>query len=375
MSQFAYIMSNSAITVTFATEGIEHTWLPEDPAFSLVKTVLLNTTQPAAVKGQQLRSMMTSATERAQAAIKAANEKLREAEGNINSKLGFGLELIDGVVYFYGEAIDNELTRRLVDAAKQGFDATNIAKFLNRVKRNPSSTVIDRLYTFLSKHNMPINPDGTFLAYKIVNDNYTDIYTSKMNNAVGQTLSVPRALVDDDMDKTCSRGLHACSRAYLPHYGNGSRSRVVIVSICPSDVVAIPRDYNDAKMRCCGYKVVGELPSAEMSDVFSSHTVTNSAALREAGINMADEYDHSSYDSDGDGLDDDVWLNDDSDDDMIDTARQTLAQTYFIVDTVTGDKIPANNGDKRAFNNGELTLYTWDEEDRIYVEVSDDHIV
>jgi hypothetical protein len=53
--------------------------------------------------------------------------------------------------------------------------------------------------------------------------------------------------------------LHFCSQDYLPHFGNGYDSRVVIVKINPADVVSIPSDYNNAKGRACRYEVVGEI--------------------------------------------------------------------------------------------------------------------
>jgi hypothetical protein len=372
MTTFAYLVSDTAITVTFHGDGTQHTWLSDDQSFARVKAILNNSAQPQASKAAQLRSMMTTATERAQAAIAAANAKVQAAENEINDELAFGLELRDGVVYHDDEPIDTELTRRLVEAAQQGFDASNIIAFLNRIQRNPSFSVVQRLYTFLSKHNMPINPDGTFLAYKIVRNDYKDVYTGKMDNSVGKVLSVPRSKVDDDMDRTCSYGLHACSRAYLPHYGSGNRDRVVIVAIGPENVVAIPRDYNDAKMRCSGYKVVGELPSADAAEIFSAHAATSSAALRDAGINMADEYEADTFIDLDDALDaDDSWtLSDD-----IDTSSQTLAETFFINDEITGEKIPANGADKRAFNRGDLALYRWNEEDRCYEEVDEDEVI
>ena len=34
----------------------------------------------------------------------------------------------------------------------------------------------------------------------------------------------------------------------------------MVIKINPRDVVSIPYDYNNEKMRCCRYEVIGEVP-------------------------------------------------------------------------------------------------------------------
>ena len=123
---------------------------------------------------------------------------------------------------------------------------------------NPSKRAVDELYGFLEKNSLPITPDGHFLAYKKVRQNYFDCHTGKMDNSVGKIVEMERNEVDDNKDQTCSTGLHFCSQEYLPHFGGGD-SRVVIVKINPRDVVSIPVDYNNAKGRACRYEVIGEV--------------------------------------------------------------------------------------------------------------------
>jgi hypothetical protein len=97
------------------------------------------------------------------------------------------------------------------------------------------------------------------LAYKKVRDDYLDIHSGTMDNSVGQIVEMERNEVDDDKDRTCSAGLHFCSKDYLPHFGSGDGNRVVILKINPRDVVSIPSDYNNAKGRACRYEVIDEM--------------------------------------------------------------------------------------------------------------------
>ena len=69
-------------------------------------------------------------------------------------------------------------------------------------------------------------------------------------------VTMERNAVDDDKDRTCSSGLHFCSKDYLGHFGG---ERIMILKINPRDVVSIPSDYNDSKGRACRYEVIGEL--------------------------------------------------------------------------------------------------------------------
>jgi hypothetical protein len=100
-----------------------------------------------------------------------------------------------------------------------------------------------------------------------------------MDNSVGMIVEMERNEVDDNKDQTCSTGLHFCSQDYLPHFGSGSDSRVVIVKINPSDVVSIPSDYNNAKGRACRYVVVGEIGNEgdKIDNAFSKPVQSNAS--------------------------------------------------------------------------------------------------
>lgn len=153
------------------------------------------------------------------------------------------------------------ITNRIIKMSQQGLNAQPLINFISRLYNNPSKTAIEELYLFIESCELPITEDGCFIAYKIVRNDYTDIYTGRMNNSVGKVLTMPRHMVDDDRNRTCSAGLHFCSKEYLQHYGSTSRDndRCMLVKIDPADVVAIPSDYNNAKGRTWKYEVVGEV--------------------------------------------------------------------------------------------------------------------
>ena len=167
---------------------------------------------------------------------------------------------------FNGEVIHNSISDRLNFLWSRGLDYAPLLKFLDNLMDNPSYRAVKETYGFLEACNLPITDDGHFLAYKMIRGDYTDIYTGRMDNSVGTVVEVARNMVDEDSNRTCSYGLHCCSREYLySGYGRCYDERIVVVKINPRDVVAVPSDYNNSKMRVCRYKVVDELSREDLN--------------------------------------------------------------------------------------------------------------
>lgn len=160
------------------------------------------------------------------------------------------------ILYKGGAVPTNYTTQKIIEMHRQGLPIDPLLAFLEKLLQNPSSRAVDELLNFLEYGSMPITPDGCFLAYKRVRDDYKDVHSGKIDNSVGQTVTMPRNRVQDNPNITCSHGLHFCSREYLNHFGG---DRVMVLKINPADVVSIPTDYNNTKGRCCAYEVVAEL--------------------------------------------------------------------------------------------------------------------
>jgi hypothetical protein len=169
---------------------------------------------------------------------------------------GLNVDVNAGVITYNGREIHSTLTNRIFTMIEEGFNATPLINFLRNLMENPSKRAVDELYGFLEYGKMPITPDGCFLAYKRVRDDYKSVHDGKTDNSIGNVVEMPRNAVDEDSQQTCSYGLHFCSHEYLGYF---SGDRVVVLKVNPRDVVAIPVDYNNTKGRACRYEVVGEL--------------------------------------------------------------------------------------------------------------------
>jgi len=169
----------------------------------------------------------------------------------------------DGVFY-KGKPIHNTLTDRIMHFIELQLDAGPLVNFMAKLYQNHRREAVLSLFDFLERNNVPITEEGNFVAYKKVRSDYLDCHSGTIDNHPGQEPSVDPWEVDPDRDNACSNGLHVCSKEYLPHFGNGAGDRVVVVEVSPAHVVAVPRDYNCAKMRVFRYKVIGELADLDV---------------------------------------------------------------------------------------------------------------
>lgn len=160
----------------------------------------------------------------------------------------------DGVIVIDGEEVPNELSDRIIKFANEGLPYMPLVCFFRNLIENPSFHSVQQCFQFLEANHYPITPDGSFVAYKKVRANFLDGYTGKFNNSPGQTVSMPRNQVDEDPNQTCSNGLHVASYEYAHNY---SGDVMIEVKVNPEHVVAVPNDYDSAKMRVCKYEVLG----------------------------------------------------------------------------------------------------------------------
>lgn len=187
---------------------------------------------------------------------------------------GKGNVSIQGEQLFWkGQPFAGVLATRMIQMLQDGFTIEPMVLFMENLMQNPSKRSVDELYGFLEKNNLPLTPDGHFLAYKKVRRDFKDIHSGTMDNSPGRIVEMERNQVDDNKDQTCSTGLHFCGMSYLDHFG-GSDSRIVIVKINPRDVVSIPSDYNGAKGRACRYEVIGEM-GVKAEDAFDKPVQEN----------------------------------------------------------------------------------------------------
>lgn len=207
-------------------------------------------------------------------------------------------------VFVQGIPVEHDVLRKsLMEFVLQDKPLGPVVKFIGRLRNNPSYDSINRLFACLEANHHPILHDGRFLAYKRIDKNFKDLYTHTIDNSIGSKPEVKRSEVDDDHGRTCSYGLHVASFNYARYsYGNNSENPLVLVAVDPADVVSVPADYNNQKMRVCKYEVLDIAPDEEIKDILY-------------GIYNIDEEQKSITPSEEDPTDEDMW---DEEEDLID---------------------------------------------------------
>lgn len=185
------------------------------------------------------------------------------------------VQISDNAIQFDGQEIRESIVDRILSQLKAGFDVRPMARFLEKTKNNPNPSVGNDLFDWLENAKLPICEDGDFIAFKKVNDDFKSYHDRNYDHAIGNVVSMPRNECDENRENTCSTGLHFCAFEYLNGY-HGNSGHVVIVKISPTDVTAIPTDYNLSKGRCCIYSVIGEVPEDEAKRFFDNKEVLTS---------------------------------------------------------------------------------------------------
>ena len=214
--------------------------------------------------------------------------------------------VMGATVYYKGVPVRSALSDRLIKLTDEGFDATPWALFMDKVMQNPSENSKERLFMFLERWDAPLTPHGNVVAFKGVNQDYTDCHTGTFDNSPGQTVEMERSKVVEDPNITCASGLHVCASHYLDSFWISKK--VVAVEVNPADVVSIPIDYNLSKMRVCRYTVIGDVEDErhreriEKAQVVDNNENGRVVPVKAAPLvlNESQRVEEGHYDEDGD---------------------------------------------------------------------------
>jgi hypothetical protein len=175
------------------------------------------------------------------------------------TKLTVGrVEIRGDGVYFDGNRQGGLIADRIITLAQHGADKVSyLMRFMERLSKSPHYHVKNGdLFRFIEACTLPLTKDGCFVAYKFIRSDWMDCYSGTLDNSVGSIVEMPRNEVCDDRTQTCMPGLHVCSRGYL---GGSYNKRLIAVKVAPEDVVCVPVEYGNSKLRVCRYEVLQEL--------------------------------------------------------------------------------------------------------------------
>lgn len=183
----------------------------------------------------------------------------------------------NGNIYFDGDKVANPIAMQILRFLEEDVDDWYpLVLFLENLQQNPNEHSREMLYTWLEPRDFTITQDGKILGYKGVSR--TDgrffsinrgsaivdgtVVEGSIPNEIGSVIEMPRNSVQFDPSEGCSTGLHVGTWSYANSFGGGN---VLEVHVNPRDVVSVPTDSQQQKMRVCRYEVVNiiEAPYSE----------------------------------------------------------------------------------------------------------------
>jgi len=174
-------------------------------------------------------------------------------------------------VYFDGDVADNTITEAMIRYHRDGEedDLLALANFFEKLSTNPSGISRNQLYKWLQTHDFTLLDDGDILAYKGVQqpDQYGvhksihsgtalvdgTVHQGHIPNPIGSVIEMPRSQVNEDPSVACAQGLHVGTWSFASGFGRGP---VLAIAVNPRDIVSVPSDANNQKVRTCRYRVL-----------------------------------------------------------------------------------------------------------------------
>lgn len=204
-----------------------------------------------------------------------------DVAGAVLTKLSERVSYKGGKLYLDGDVLNTDLGAHIVQVVGEGGGEEAwkpLAAFLEKLSTNPSKNSRSQLWKFVQANRITIHEDGDLLLYKGLNADGTSISrgygivdgeeygeydeaTNKITkseslpNHPGAVVEIPRSMVDPDRATACSTGLHAGAHSYATWFSKG---KLITAKINPRDVVSVPSDEQNRKVRVCRYVVFEE---------------------------------------------------------------------------------------------------------------------
>lgn len=186
-------------------------------------------------------------------------------------KLSERVAVRNGAIYFDGSVVDDALSQQVLRFVEDEVEDWNpLVLFWEKLAQNPNEHSREQLYRWLKDRNFQISKNGNIVGFKgvkvdsdgvyrsihagpaIVDDEEVDGYVP---NVVGSVVEMARDSVQFNPAVGCSTGLHVGTYSYATGFAQGA---VLTVSVNPRDVVSVPTDCNDEKLRVCRYRIVND---------------------------------------------------------------------------------------------------------------------
>jgi hypothetical protein len=184
------------------------------------------------------------------------------------------LKIVGDDFFYKEELLHGSLVEAMLAVIKNGDPCEKFVRFIEKIGENPSLQSVNEFLTWLGHKSFIILDNGNFLGYKSVkvwagnpikdarrrnvkSGDYVDWHSSKFRNNVGDLNYMARDSVHQDKNVACSTGFHIGTLDFAQNFCGGAN--IVLCEVDPKNVVSVPIDSNNQKVRVCRYKVHSKL--------------------------------------------------------------------------------------------------------------------
>jgi len=180
------------------------------------------------------------------------------------AKLSADVRIENGVVFYRNEPMSGTLVEQIMQRYDADEEYGSFVRFLERLQANPNPHSVEHLYRWIADRQLTLTSDGRIVGYKGLRSDSASIHSvpairngedvrGHIQNDSGDVIEMSRDDVTFDSGIGCAQGLHVGTWSYARGFGSVVRE----VFVDPADVVSVPTDCADEKMRVCRY-VVGK---------------------------------------------------------------------------------------------------------------------
>jgi hypothetical protein len=177
-------------------------------------------------------------------------------------------------VFYEGKEINSKVSAMIVKSYMGGQDFLALRNFMLKALSNRDASEVDVLYDFVTKNNLPIHPDGDFLAFKATRADGYDKHSGTVQYRIGEYLHVKNA--NQDKRTQCGTGLHIGGRDYVKNYGSQGSDAFWIIKVNPADAIFYHADASDGKMRVSKLFVYARTFASALPEAFIAFVVATS---------------------------------------------------------------------------------------------------
>lgn len=172
-------------------------------------------------------------------------------EGRSEGKVRRGKDGLEALVDGEFKKIPSDIEAEIQKLIQNDLPLDTLINFAIKVLQNPNPNAVKQLFSFVKSKNVCLSGSGGLLLNKVVDKNYKDLRTGKIDNSVGTEV-----ILTDSVAEKETVGCQPSS-PYINYSGN----IVILTEVSPADVLSVYDIYGYPCLKVSRYLVLDTVDS------------------------------------------------------------------------------------------------------------------